>query len=75
MTLPRLWLGGAWSPCRWGADSNLFSSDVANVFMSRRGYLHADANASELEAAARDRTRLAEALREVTAERDAALRR
>jgi len=36
---------------------------------------HADANASELEAAARDRTRLAEALREVTAERDAALRR
>ena len=36
---------------------------------------HADANASEREAAARDRTRLAEALREVTADRDAALRR
>ena len=43
--------------------------------VTRRLDEHADANASELEAAARDRTRLAEALREVTAERDAALRR
>ena len=43
--------------------------------VTRRLDEHADANASELEAVARDRTRLAEALREVTAERDAALRR
>ena len=43
--------------------------------VTRRLDEHADANASELEAAARDRTRLAEALREVTADRDAALRR
>ena len=43
--------------------------------VTRRLDEHADANASELEAAARDRTRLAEAVREVTAERDAALRR
>ena len=30
----------------WGDDDNLFSSDVSNVFLSRRAYLHADANAT-----------------------------
>ena len=34
------------SPCEWGADGNLFASDVWNVFHSRQAYLHADANAS-----------------------------
>ena len=38
--------GDGWSPCSWAFDSNLFASDVANVFMSRRAYLHADANAT-----------------------------
>jgi hypothetical protein len=37
---------GAWSPCVWGDDDNLFSSDVSNVFLSRRAYLHADADAT-----------------------------
>lgn len=35
-----------WSPCIWGADDNLFASDVSNVVMSRVGYLHADADAA-----------------------------
>ena len=35
--------GSPWSPCVWGADDNLFASDVSNVFHSRVGYLHADA--------------------------------
>ena len=30
----------------WAHDPNLFSSDVSNVFMNRRSYLHAAANAS-----------------------------
>lgn len=34
-----------WSPCEWGVDDNMFSSDVSNVFHSRQAYLHADANA------------------------------
>ena len=40
--------GGAtgWSACTWGDDDNLFASDVSNVFLSRRAYLHADANAT-----------------------------
>jgi hypothetical protein len=38
--------GAPWSPCVWGADDNLFASDVSNVLHSRVGYLHADANAS-----------------------------
>ena len=37
--------GAPWSPCVWGADDNLFASDVSNVFHSRVGYLHADADA------------------------------
>jgi hypothetical protein len=37
---------GGWSPCVWGADDNLFASDVSNVVMSRAAYLHADANAT-----------------------------
>ena len=36
--------GAAWSACAWGDGGNLFASDVSNVFMSRRAYLHADAN-------------------------------
>jgi hypothetical protein len=38
--------GPGWSPCSWAFDGNLFASDVANVFLSRRAYLHADANAT-----------------------------
>ena len=40
------WDGDGWSPCAWAVDGNLFASDVSNVFHSRRGYLHADANAT-----------------------------
>ena len=36
----------AWSPRRWGEDGGFFASTVANTFHSRRGYLHAPANAS-----------------------------
>lgn len=32
-----------WSPQEWAHDSNLFASDVSNVFMNRRAYLHANA--------------------------------
>lgn len=35
-----------WRPQSWAHDPNLFASDVSNVFMNRRAYLHADANAS-----------------------------
>lgn len=38
--------GLPWSACAWGDGGNLFASDVSNVFMSRRAYLHADANAT-----------------------------
>lgn len=38
--------GAPWSSCAWADDGNLFASDVSNVFMSRRAYLHADANAT-----------------------------
>ena len=34
-----------WSSCVWGADDNLFASDVSNVMHSRVAYLHADADA------------------------------
>ena len=30
-----------WSPHAWAHDPNLFASDVSNVFMNRRAYLHA----------------------------------
>jgi hypothetical protein len=33
----------SWSPQEWAHDPNLFASDVSNVFMNRRAYLHADA--------------------------------
>ena len=35
-----------WQPLAWGHSSNYFASVVANVFHSRRAYLHAPANAS-----------------------------
>ena len=35
-----------WVPQAWAHESNLFSSDVSNVFMNRRAFLHADANAT-----------------------------
>eukprot|EP01050_Picozoa_sp_SAG11_P009362 SAG11_NODE_873_length_6802_cov_2.257646_1_plen_430_part_00 len=38
--------GLPWSACAWADGGNLFASDVSNVFMSRRAYLHADANAT-----------------------------
>jgi hypothetical protein len=38
---------GGWQPKAWGHSSNYFASVVANVFHSRRAYLHAPANASE----------------------------
>jgi hypothetical protein len=38
--------GSAWVPKGWGDDGGLFASTVANTFHSRRGYLHAPANAS-----------------------------
>jgi hypothetical protein len=37
---------GGWAPRQWAHDPNLFSSDVSNVFMNRRAYLHADADAT-----------------------------
>ena len=36
----------SWAPKAWAHDANLFSSDVSNVFMNRRAYLHAAANAT-----------------------------
>ena len=36
----------SWVPQAWAHDPNLFSSDVSNVFMNRRAYLHSDANAT-----------------------------
>ena len=38
--------GAAWDARGWGDDGGLFASTVANTFHSRRGYLHAPANAS-----------------------------
>lgn len=38
--------GSSWVPQAWAHDANLFSSDVSNVFMNRRAYLHAAANAT-----------------------------
>lgn len=37
---------GGWEARQWGHGGNYFSSTVNNVFMSRRMYLHAPANAS-----------------------------
>jgi len=38
--------GAGWAKKKWGDDGGFFASTVANTFHSRRGYLHAPANAS-----------------------------
>jgi hypothetical protein len=41
-----------WRAQAWAHDPNLFASDVSNVYMNRRAYLHADANATNATATA-----------------------
>ena len=37
---------GGWTAKQWGHGGNYFASTVNNVFMSRRAFLHAPANAT-----------------------------
>jgi hypothetical protein len=39
-------VGSGWTPQAWAHDPNMFSSDVSNVFMNRRAYLHAALDAT-----------------------------
>lgn len=41
----------AWEPRQWASGGNYFASTVNNVFMSRRMFLHADANSTYVTAA------------------------